>query len=130
LLAPLQNRVSRLESEFESLANLVGRLTEQSVSENQPPRASEVIKAVASRVNDIRKCFGEAFGGIIPTVAVLPPAQGSDYSAVVQLDVSAADKEVIARAREEGARPLFYRSLMDCLPTDVLDAIDFEFVFP
>jgi hypothetical protein len=76
----------------------------------------------------IRIAFEESFG----TMPDLVVTERDDSERPIELivDASKATADVVSRARASGARGKFYDAVLSQLPADLLDAIEFQFVFP
>jgi len=121
LLAPFERRLAVLEHRFDEYAGLHPRMAVFP--------ARDWFKAVEQHLDDIRAAYRAAFHGATPAIVVRPNEGDFERPVSVTLDARDTDRETVAKSRLEGGRRAFYQQLMDSLPTDVFDAVDFEFVF-
>lgn len=125
----LSSRVAQLESRFAHVGPPAAYPGTDSVGTATPsPLRTPVDLSDALPI--ISEAFTYAFGVENPSLRVEIEEDEADFPVSVTIDVTSADRNMIAEARANGARANFYRRLSTGLDSAVLDQVDFHFVFP
>lgn len=122
----LEWRVGALEAESRELREtLRSRLAEEADAAFNTAE----IQAVMGALESVTEAAEQAFG-VRPSSAIDLRSPGAERPFTVTLDFGKSPRVVVSKAREAGARRLFYETIVALLPRRVLDRTDFEFVFP
>jgi hypothetical protein len=123
--APFEQRVMALEAR-------VSRLELHQVKGASGERFAKdrsVLEEVKMHLTAIKSSFITAFPGAQVEITILSGSTGEhDVTAVLNVDHS--NRAILDQARGSGARKQFYELLVERLPPQVFDAIDFEIHFP